>query len=44
MIPVLCPGCRSPVPPDTPKCSWCGRNINQGGWDDRASWRALAFP
>ncbi|MBI4013506.1 MAG: hypothetical protein HY359_14400 [Candidatus Rokubacteria bacterium] len=34
MIPVLCPGCRSPVPADTVKCPWCGRNVNQGSWDD----------
>ncbi len=33
-LPVLCPGCRSPIPPDTPKCPWCGRNVNQGGADD----------
>jgi hypothetical protein len=33
VLPVLCPGCRSPVPPDTPKCVWCGRNVNQGGGD-----------
>jgi len=34
VIPVLCPGCRSPVPSDTVKCPWCGRNVNQGTWDD----------
>jgi hypothetical protein len=33
-IPIRCPGCGSPVPADTPKCPWCGRNVNQGGWDD----------
>jgi hypothetical protein len=27
VLPVLCPGCRSPVPSDTPKCPWCGRNV-----------------
>jgi hypothetical protein len=34
VIPALCPGCRSPVPADTVKCPWCGRNVNQGGGDD----------
>jgi hypothetical protein len=33
VFPMLCPGCRSPVPSDTPKCPWCGRNVNQGGGD-----------
>jgi transposase len=33
VLPVLCPGCRSPVPSDTPKCPWCGRNVNQDGGD-----------
>jgi hypothetical protein len=34
MLPVLCPGCRSPVPATAIKCPWCGRNVNQGDWDD----------
>jgi hypothetical protein len=37
--PSTCPGCRSPVPSDTPKCPWCGRNVNQGG-SDTDVWRA----
>jgi hypothetical protein len=36
MLPVLCPGCRSPVPAETIKCPWCGRNVNQGESDEAA--------
>lgn len=31
--PILCPGCRGPVPSDTLKCPECGRNVNQGDWE-----------